>query len=155
MQPLPSPRPGFCANPLEGAPMGRLMQQPQSCVSRHPLRLGTWNQEHLAVCATLVATETALRATPSQLTLARSMPSASTSSGRHNLKPLEAVAPSHDHHGRSPSPSSPRQTSPLPRIGARPCLAGTGSGSGLAGSGATYYPSLGRTPHTDEHSSGG
>jgi hypothetical protein len=53
------------------------------------------------VCATRTATETALRASPSQQSLARSTPPAPTSAGHHNPERLETVAPSHCHRRRS------------------------------------------------------
>jgi hypothetical protein len=53
------------------------------------------------VCATRTTTETALRASPSQQSLARSTPPAPTSAGRHNPERPETVAPSHCHRRRS------------------------------------------------------
>jgi hypothetical protein len=53
------------------------------------------------VCATRTTTETALRASPSQQSLARSTPPAPTSAGRHNLERPETVAPSHCHRRRN------------------------------------------------------
>jgi hypothetical protein len=64
------------------------------------------------VCATRTTTETALRASPSQLSLARSTPPAPTSAGRHSPERPETVAPSHCRRRRSSSSASPRQPQP-------------------------------------------
>lgn len=64
------------------------------------------------MCATRTTTETALRASPSQLSLARSTPPAPTSAGRHSPERPETVAPSHCRRRRSSSSASPRQPQP-------------------------------------------
>jgi hypothetical protein len=57
----------YCTNPSRGASMRRLPQQQQSCVDRHPLRLGTRNRTTpYCVCHT-IARQSRCRLPPSAL----------------------------------------------------------------------------------------